>query len=70
MRRDHFKVINLWPGYNWLHTPFTARNVNFAELETDREQRSFQGHTEGIALSPFVHDLNSELCIFTYLVLM
>ena len=44
MRRDHFKVINLWPGYNWLHTPFTARNVNFAELETDREQRSFQGH--------------------------
>ena len=56
MRRDHFQVINF---VAWLqlelvecniHTPFTARNVNFAELETDREQRSFQGHTEGIAL--------------------
>ena len=53
-----------------IHTPFTARNVSFAELETDREQRSFYGHTEGSSLPPFVHGLNSELCIFTYLVLI
>jgi len=52
-----------------LRNPFTARTINFVTGKGPRGKvisRSQQGHYP----SSFVHILNSDLFIFTYLVLM